>query len=87
MGYLESLSRYNPFVIPHLNRRGFARRAELPIRPFLLETVLVDGAEGKGANSDADSQRHVEGLLFEFTAMDATRDLVVRRAVLFVLGL
>ena len=86
-GHLERLCHHNLSLVFQLKSGGLARRAELPLRPFLLDTVPVDVPDGVGADSEVENQGGLEGVLIELAAVEAARDLEVRRAVTLVLGL
>ena len=67
-------------------RRRLARRAQLPLGPLLLR-IPIDVSNLLTVDLKLDNQGRVQGVLIELAAVEATRDLIIRRIVGLVLGL
>ena len=68
-------------------RRRFARRAQLPLGPLLLRTIPIDVTNLITVDPKLDNQGRFQGVLIELAAVEATRDLIIRRIVSLVLDL
>jgi len=68
-------------------RRRLARRAQLPLGPLLLRAIPIDVSNLLTVDLKLDNEGRVQDVPIELAAVEATRDLIIRRIVGLVLGL